>query len=100
MIFDSCVTVVADAGGRQTRRSKLAEAGPQSRGMQPILNDTERINLRMSELRTLGKPAVEKLCQELRVNPNSTNLTVLISALVNQEEMNREEEEQNQGKAC
>ena len=90
--------MAAVAGTTTTGSRKPAAAAPQPCALQPIRDaERDRINARVAELRMLGKPAVQKLGEELGVNCSySQNLTVLIHAIAQKE---REEQEvHHQGK--
>ena len=74
----------------------------------PAPNDAQIINARVAELRRLGKDHVRALCNQFGVGAGSNNLTVMIHAVMNAEEILREEEEARarereegqSGKAC
>ena len=105
--IDSCVTVVPDiVGGMQTSRIQARQVAPRPGGIVPAPNDAQRINAREAELRRLGKAHVRALCNQFGVASGINNLTVMIHAVMNAEEILREEEEAREreegqsGKAC
>lgn len=105
MSVDSCVTVVAAAAAASSTPA-VTRSGKGASTWQGHTRHTQRINARIGYLRGLGKAAVVRMCQELSVIPESANLTRMIYAIVDAEELRREQEEDKEqadtksGKAC
>ena len=80
MIVDSCGTGVGGGSGRATLSSQAVQLAPPACGL-------EWFNARIGYLRSLGKANAVRMCQEMGVNPESCNLTVMLHAIVNAEEL-------------
>jgi len=107
MVFDTCIAGVTkrtgtsgDSGechnvsGLGTRQHRKAILPPESHRL--------RITARQTALRNLGKQAVQQLCAKLGVLPIPNNLTAMIEAATNAEELLLEAEKarERQGAAA
>ena len=117
-VFDTCIAGVTAAASSRTASTisgtsgecqKVAGLGnlPRRKGrVLPPESDRLRISARQAALRNLGKQAVQQLCGQLGVFPIPNNLTSMIEAATNAEELlleaekERERREGAAGNAC
>lgn len=109
MIVDTILTGVGSAASSTASATRSNSAAATSEGTeavlpsapsQPFPDDKKRMNARIAQLRLAGKAAVLELCRQLGITSNSNNLTVMIHALADKEEENRQQQEQHPGNGC